>query len=209
MVATTSYMGEGSGVEQEKCQYMDNHNFNYHPNNLTTHYHPGLRNHENFSYANQRNALEPLLGFQQLLAEKKLSFEDLLSPFIVETRGRFNKIQARIDSIETHYTNMSASIKAFEVQMGQLASELKSQKKGKFPSDTEHNLREQCQAIMLRSGKEFHSEKPKTMEEQEVEKEAEVKQVPPKTTPRRGSISFPDNPPLRTPPLPCPQRFQK
>ena len=64
MVATTSYMGEGVGVEQEQCQYVNSQNFNYHPNHLPTHYHPGLRNHENFSYANPRNALQqPPLGF--------------------------------------------------------------------------------------------------------------------------------------------------
>ena len=62
---------------------------------------------------------------------------------------------------------------------------------------------------MLRSGKEVQSEKPKVVKEKEIEKEAEVKQDPPKTTPRRGSISFPDDPTMRTPPPPYPQRFQK
>ena len=126
MVATTSYMGDGVGVEQEQCQYLNNRNFNYRPNNLPTHYHPGLRNHENFYYANQRNALQTPPGFQQSVAEKKLSIEDLLSMFIMETRGRFNKSEAQIDSIEIHCTNMNASIKSLEVQIGQLATELKS-----------------------------------------------------------------------------------
>ena len=31
MVATTSYTCEGVGVEQEQCQYIDNRNFNYRP----------------------------------------------------------------------------------------------------------------------------------------------------------------------------------
>ena len=93
--------------------------------------------------------------------------------------------------------------------MGQLATELKSQKKGKFPSDIEHNPREQCQAIRLRSGKEVNSEKPKVVEEQEVEKEAEVKQDPPKITPMRGYISFPNNPPMRTPPPTLPIKVSK
>ena len=65
MVTTTSYMGEGVGVEQEQCQFMNNRNFNYRPNNLPTHYHLGLRNHENFSYANPRNAMQPPPSFQQ------------------------------------------------------------------------------------------------------------------------------------------------
>ena len=60
MVATTSYMGDGVGVglEQEQCLYINNRNFNYRPtNNLPTYYHPSLRNHKNFSYANPRNTL--------------------------------------------------------------------------------------------------------------------------------------------------------
>ena len=148
--------------------------------------------------------MQPPLGFQQLVSEKKPFIENLLSTFLMETRGRFNKNEAQLDDIETHCTNMNAFIKSLEMQMGQLATELKSQKKGKFPSDIEHNLREQCQAIMLRSGKEVQSEKPKVVKEKEVEKEAEVKQDPPKTTPRRGSISFLDNPPMRIPPMPYP-----
>ena len=61
---------------------------------------------------------------------------------------------------------------------------------------------EQCKAITLRSGKEVNSEKPKVVKEQKVEKEVEVEQDPSKATPRRGSISFLDNPSIRTPPLP-------
>ena len=98
--------------------------------------------------------MEPPPGFQQPVAEKKPSVEDLLSTFIMETRGRFNKNEARLDDIKTHCTNMNVSIKSLEVQIGQLATKLKSQENGKSPSDTEHNRREQYQAIMLRSGKE-------------------------------------------------------
>ena len=61
----------------------------------------------------------------------------------------------------------------------------------------------------MRKGKEFDSEKPKVVKEQKVEKEAEVEQDPPKATPKRGSLSFPNNPPMTTLPLPFPQRFQK
>ena len=44
----------------------------------------------------------------------------------METRGRFNKDESRLDSIETHCSKMSASMKSIEVQVGQLASELKT-----------------------------------------------------------------------------------
>lgn len=36
----------------EQAHYLNNQNFNYQPNNLPTHYHPCLRNHENFPYGN-------------------------------------------------------------------------------------------------------------------------------------------------------------
>ena len=55
----------------------------------------------------------------------------------METRRRFTKYEAYLDSIETHCSNMNATIKNLETQLGQLVSELKNQQKGKFPSDTE------------------------------------------------------------------------
>ena len=96
-------------MDPEQCQFVNKRNYNFQPNNnLPTHYHPGLRNHENFSYGNPNNALQPLPGFPRLLAEKKPSLEDLLGTFIVETRGRFNKDEAHLNNIETHCANMSA-----------------------------------------------------------------------------------------------------
>ena len=148
-------------------------------------------------------------GFQQSVADKKPSIEDLLSMSIVETRGRFNRDEARLDNIETHCTNMSASIKSLKVQIGQLATELKNQQKGKFPSDIEHNPREQCKVIMLRSRKEVKSSKPREIQGKKFEKKVEVEKEPAKAAPKTNSISFLDNPPVITPPLPFPQRFQK
>ncbi|GMN47034.1 hypothetical protein TIFTF001_016224 [Ficus carica] len=53
MVANVSYVSDGS--DQEQVHYVNNQNYNYRPNNLPTHYHPGLRNHENFSYVSGTN----------------------------------------------------------------------------------------------------------------------------------------------------------
>ena len=75
----------------------------------------------------------------------------------METRGRFNKDEARLDSIETHYSNMNATMKNLETLLGQFANELKNQQKGKFLSDMEKNPRDHCKAITLRSGKEVES----------------------------------------------------
>ena len=115
-------------MDPEQCQFVNNRNYNFWTNNnLSTHYHPGLRNHENFSYSNPNNALQPLPRFPYPLAEKKPSLEDLLSIFIMESRGRFNKDEARLDNIESHCSNMNASIKSLEIQVGQLACELNTQ----------------------------------------------------------------------------------
>ena len=55
-------------------------------------------------------------------------------------------------------------MKSLEMQVGQLANEMKRQSKGKFPSDIEQNPRDQCKAITLRSGKEVESSKPEGRE---------------------------------------------
>ena len=45
--------------------------------------------------------------------------------------------------------------------------------------------------------------------EVEVEVEVEVEEEAPKVARKPSSISFPDNPPIISPPQPFPQRFQK
>ena len=81
------YGWRGWGWERTMSVH-NNRNYNYQPNNnLPTHYHPGLRNHENFFYANPRNALQPPPGFPQPLAQKKPSCEEMLSTFIMKTKG--------------------------------------------------------------------------------------------------------------------------
>ena len=55
----------------------------------------------------------------------------------METKGRFNKDEVWLVNIETHCTNISATMKSLEMQVGQLANEIKNQSKGKFTSDTE------------------------------------------------------------------------
>ncbi|PON63774.1 hypothetical protein PanWU01x14_129300 [Parasponia andersonii] len=87
------------------------------PSNFPTHYHPGLHNHENFSYGNTKNILQPLPGFNLSVAEKKSSLEDLLSTFTLETRGRFDKDKACLDNIETHCSNMNATMKSLECKL--------------------------------------------------------------------------------------------
>ena len=115
VASSSSYSGDGLGLDTKQCQFVNNRNYNFQPNNNPpTHFHLGLRNHENFSYANPRNALQPPPGYPQPLVEKKPSCEEMLSTFIMETRGRFSKDEAHLDSIETHCSNMNATMKNSE-----------------------------------------------------------------------------------------------
>ena len=50
---------------------------------------------------------------------------------------------------------MGTTIKSLEVQIGQLASSINAQQRGKFPSDNEVNSKEQYKATILRNGKEI------------------------------------------------------
>ena len=130
----------------------------------------------------------------------------------METRGRFNKDEARLDSIETHFIHISATMKSLETQVGQLAIELKNQQKGMFPSDIEQNPRDHCKAITLRSRKEVESSRQQEKKSKEVKGEIEVeveKKALKVVQKSKDGISFLDNPPIISPPQPFPQRFHK
>ncbi|KAI3463774.1 hypothetical protein Pfo_020437 [Paulownia fortunei] len=121
IASTSTLFMDTKGNEQ--VNFVNNCNFNFRGNQLPTHCHPGLRNHENFSYAN----------------------------FIGETRAQLNKDEAKIDNIETQLGHLASSLgaqmKSMETQIGQLATEINAQKhKENFSSDTEMNLMEHCKA---------------------------------------------------------------
>ncbi|XP_073309941.1 uncharacterized protein [Primulina huaijiensis] len=148
----------------DEAHYINNRNFGgyggYRGNPPPNTYHPGLRNHENFSYANNKNVLNPPPGFNTQKGEGKPSFEDLVGTFVAESGKRMAKTESRLDNMETHMGNMGATMKSLETQIGQLAIALKDQNRGQFPSNTEVNPKEQCKAVTLRSGKEIGIPKP-------------------------------------------------
>ena len=59
------------------------------------------------------------------------------------------------DNIETHCSNMGATMKNLEVQIGQLATTINAQQRGTFPSNMEVNPKEQCKTITLRNRREI------------------------------------------------------
>ncbi|XP_035550037.1 uncharacterized protein LOC108989976 [Juglans regia] len=156
-VAATSMTIPSNEESQEQVQYINNWNYNYCGNPMPNYYYPGLQNHENLSYRNTKNVLQPQPppGFDSQSSEKKISLEDAMVSFVQETNVRFKKTDSRLDNIETHCSNMGATIKNLEVQIGQLAKTINSQQRGTFPSNIEMNPNEQYKAITLRSGREI------------------------------------------------------
>lgn len=77
------------GPSLEEAQYINNRGYGgysgYRTNLVPNQYHPGLRNHKNFSYANNKNVLNPPPGFCTQKNEGKPSFEDLVSTFVAES----------------------------------------------------------------------------------------------------------------------------
>ena len=134
-VAATSMSHQGNEMENEQIQYVNNCNTNYRGKNMPNYYYPGMRNHQNFSYGNTKSVLQPLLGFNNQAVEKKPYLEDLLGTFILEMRSIFNKDESWLDSLETHVSNMGATMKSLVVQISQLTTTLNSQQKGNFPSN--------------------------------------------------------------------------
>ncbi|XP_062113941.1 uncharacterized protein LOC133824944 [Humulus lupulus] len=206
-----------NGLVDEQCQYV-NQNYNFRPkNNLPTYYHPGLCNHEIFSYANNRNILQPPQEPPRKIGEKPSpSLEELLKTYIVDSKARLDQHDTRLNNIKTHCTNMGATMKTLETQVGQLANTMKTKMSRSFPCDTEKNPKE-CNAITLRSGKELDTptvEKKKVEEipmngekEEDKQNEGIPKKEPLVANP--GSITFLDSPPKITTPLPFSQRFHK
>ncbi|XP_073275408.1 uncharacterized protein [Primulina huaijiensis] len=195
----------------EETQYINNNRGyeGYRGNLPPNTYHPSLRNHKNFSYANHKNVLNPSQVFNTQKIEEKPSFEDLVGTFVAESGKRMARTESRLDSMETHMGNMCATMKSLETQIGQLANGLKDQNRGQFPRNTEVNPREQCNAVTLRSGKEIGIPEP-TVENVEIlakkdnEKGASVE---------KQKVEEPkkvlEQKPLSKVNLPYPQRFKK
>ena len=175
----------------EEVKYLgEQRNYHFKPNtNLPTHYHPALRNHENFSYgggASQgpRQVQNPPQGYQQPPRfqqqqqgneqrneyqgqRRAQSFEEQMLQFMGDNKKLLNLHEqkfAELGAIATDFqifqNTTNASLKNLETQVGQLALTLQSQRKDAFPSDTKKNPKD-CMAVQLRSGKELEKMKEK------------------------------------------------
>ncbi|GMP70559.1 hypothetical protein CsSME_00029364 [Camellia sinensis var. sinensis] len=83
-VAVSRMTVSSNEASQEQVQYINNRNYNYRGNPMPNYYHPGHRNHENLSYGNTKNVLQPQPhpGFDSQPSEKKMSLEDAMVSFV-------------------------------------------------------------------------------------------------------------------------------
>ncbi|XP_074336444.1 uncharacterized protein LOC141673589 [Apium graveolens] len=179
-------------------------------NNLYSNtYNPGWRNHPNFSWNNNARPNMPYKpnappGFQhnQRSHEMEKTTEDLFLQYM-------QKSDALIQS-------QSASMRALEMQVGQLASAINNRPQGSLPSDTEPNpkndKREHCKAITLRCGKKIKGNTKKvddrvTKETWSNEDPKEVNEKPNTISNSQIVASSPKKSLYHPPPFP--QRLQK
>ncbi|KAL8515127.1 hypothetical protein ACS0TY_014002 [Phlomoides rotata] len=159
-----NFQSQPQGQFPQNSQGMYNATSNFQGGSSS--YNPNFKHHENFSYANQKAAVQFPLGFNP--GAKPLNNEGRPS--------QDEAIEAMFKRMEEFMKNTSGQIKTLEHQMRQLASTMGEQhQKGKFPSTTETNPREHCKAIKLRSGTIYDGpSKPLDEEEKgEIEEEEE------------------------------------
>ncbi|KAL8516024.1 hypothetical protein ACS0TY_014630 [Phlomoides rotata] len=134
-------------------------------------YNPNFKHHENFSYANQKAAVQFPPGFNPGAKlpnnEGRPSSDELLELM-------FEKMKEKDVKMDEFIKATNNQIKTLEHQMGQMTSNFGQQhQKGKFSSTTETNPKEHCKAIKLRSGTKYDGPSNPLDEEEMVQEEKE------------------------------------
>ncbi|KAM6568680.1 hypothetical protein CsatB_016665 [Cannabis sativa] len=221
----------GDGHTFENCPsnpasvcYVGNQNFNRNNNPYSNSYNPAWKHHPNFSRGGQGASSSGAQG------QGKQSFPPGFSqqPRPQQPHQPQGSQTSSLESLMRDYMakndaviqSQAASLRNLEVQLGQLANDLKNRPQGTLPSDTENPRRdgkEHCKAVTLRSGKIIESNVAATgsKEPSSIQKEGEMKkkpatsaaEIPPVVT--ASSQHSAAEKPLQKPPLPFPQRFKK
>ncbi|XP_057780767.1 uncharacterized protein LOC130999277 [Salvia miltiorrhiza] len=131
---------------------------------------PGARPHPNLSYGNPNNALQPPPEFSVssggvINEPKKVSLEDMMQQMLTEmsimkttVNTRMTNLESQVGHIENNFSALSKQVQMLETQVGQMANQAAAQHTpGKFPSNTEINPKNQCNAILLRSGTQYQN----------------------------------------------------
>ncbi|KAL8504101.1 hypothetical protein ACS0TY_022727 [Phlomoides rotata] len=114
-------------------------------------YNPSFKHHKNFSYANQKAAVQFPPGFNLGAKppnnEGRPSQDKVMEAMLQKMDKTIKNTSGQIKTLEQQ---MGTQIRTLEHQMGQLDSTMWEQhQKGKFPSTTETNPSEHCKTIKL------------------------------------------------------------
>ncbi|XP_062104122.1 uncharacterized protein LOC133815282 [Humulus lupulus] len=182
------------------------------PNTYSNLYTPAWKNHSNQSWKNNQG-LQPQYPPQQSPHQpthglhSRPYYAPNPRPSHPPPHPPMNSPTTQPDQLNQFLTETRPSIMNLETQMGQLAKLLSSKQQGNFPSSTEVNPKEQCQAVTLRSGTKYDGlvvdDKGKKTEDEHVTSPAqeEVTEDLPKT--EKPKYTEP------TPKITYPQRFRK
>ncbi|KAM6580969.1 uncharacterized protein LOC115695250 [Cannabis sativa] len=204
--------------------YVGNQNFNGNNNPYSNSYNPAWKHHPNFSWGGQGASSS---GAQ---AQGKQPFPPGFSqqprpqqphqPQCSPTSSLENLMRDYMAKNDAIIQSQAASLRNLEIQLGQLANDLKNRLQGTLPSDTKNPRRdgkEHCKAVTLRSEKILESNVAATgsKEPSSIQKEGEIKKKPaisaaeiPADVTASGQHSATEKP-LQKPPPPFPQRFKK
>ncbi|XP_062075995.1 uncharacterized protein LOC133780137 [Humulus lupulus] len=222
----------GDGHTFENCPsnpasvcYVGNQNFNCNNNLYSNSYNLAWRQHPNLSWGGQgasssgapaqgKQSFPP--GFsQQPRAQQPHQSQGSQSSFL---ESLMRDYMAKNDAV---IQSQTASLRNLEIQLGQLANDLKNRPQGSLPSDTENPRRdgkEHCKAINLRSGKilEINEEKTKgSKEPTSIQTEGEMSKKPASSAAEFSPVDTASGQhsaaekTLHKPPPPFPQRFKK
>lgn len=104
--------------------YLDRGQYRSHQQQFLTPYHPSLRNHENFSYANNKNVFPAPIGFNGTRNENASLLEDLMLEFVKESRSRTSVLENSVQTIANTVQSLGKEIQSMEAQISQIATSL-------------------------------------------------------------------------------------
>ncbi|XP_063937065.1 uncharacterized protein LOC135147718 [Daucus carota subsp. sativus] len=186
-----AHSSDQCAISSESAQFVSTFQRSQQPAPAT--YHPNNRNHPNFSWSNNQNFMQQPQqqfqqqgagpfnpsGFQQQFASRQQFQHPGFQQQNHGVAGQSSNERSELEELRLMVKSQSVSIKTLENQIGQIANALINRPQGTLPSDTEANpgrkeVKEQVQAITLRSGKvtkdkESATEQNKEESDQQVE----------------------------------------
>ncbi|XP_062118985.1 uncharacterized protein LOC133832689 [Humulus lupulus] len=180
-VANVSCVYCGDGHTFESCPsnpasvcYVGNQNVNRN-NPYSNSYNPGWRQHPNFSWGGQgaSSSGAPMQGkptYPPGFSQQPPRVQQPPPPQVSQSSSLESLMKEYMAKNDAVIQSQAASLRNLEIQMGQLANDLRNRPQGTLPSDTKNARRdgkEQCKVVTLRNGKnlELNGEKDKRKNE--------------------------------------------